>query len=712
MSQMPWRRLRSARSPDADDAPETSTPPARASADAPEPIGPQRLTVAWIVALLAIAVVSIGSTLAVDRSLRTQSEAAALSAVVHEQDDRLDQLAAMVRGGTVADVPRLPEELSDGIAALVAGSGAIEDSMSPATDPELVTMSRAALDDLVAAVDRARGTITLTGAVRPAVDEVAARAADYSSVLQGISADAVTIAAEQADETRALGRSTLYATLALLVLEAFLLFVPVTRGIRRTLDSRGRQLDRERRWSQWQLEVMARHDSLTGVANRAEFGERLQRAVDAADRSGKRAAVMFLDLDRFKTINDRLGHEAGDVMLVQVSQRLAEAARRTDTVARFGGDEFTLLLENLDHPSGAATVARKILELLVHPFEIDGHLLPMTASIGIALYPDDASHPDELLRAADAAMYHAKSAGRANFQFSTLELRDASVARLQMIEDVRLAMDEDRLALVYQPEVDLRTGRTVAVEALTRWHREDDEVLAAGRFMEVIENTDLIVPLCIWTLREACRQAIAWQAEGVGPLRVAVNISSRQFHEPAFATRVATVLHESGLEPGLLELEVTEQTLTEDDAVAASTLRILDALGVRVVIDDFGTGSVTLTTLPDYPIDGVKIDGRYLTQASDSGYSVPGAIANLARSLGLVVVAEGVETAGQLEIARQAGCDLVQGFLVARPLAPTAIPHLFRSAAWRPPAPEDAGATRLESDAEGEPGPTEPWLSS
>lgn len=426
----------------------------------------------------------------------------------------------------------------------------------------------------------------------------------------------------------------------------------------------------ERKRSEERLAYMAQYDHLTGLTNRALFQDRLEQALARAKRSGALVALMFLDLDRFKAVNDTLGHGTGDLLLKKVAERLEGSVRETDTVARIGGDEFSIILEGLTEAQDAAFVARKIIDKLVQPFVLDGHEVFVTTSIGIAVYP--SSNGDSLLTDADSAMYCAKEQGRNTYRFHTPE-RNAQVReRLNMESKLRRALDQEEFLLYYQPQVDLTTGMIVGTEALLRWQHPELGLVSPGKFISVLEDIGMIVRVGEWVLQTACRQSKAWQRDGFPPLRMAVNISARQFSRRDLIDTVAGVLTETGLDPNYLELEITESLLMED--IKANS-RLLDELktsveGLRVSIDDFGTGYSSLSYLKTFPIDLLKIDQSFIrdiTTNSDDA-AITTTIIVLAHNLRLKVIAEGVETEEQMTYLREKGCDEAQGFYFSRPL--------------------------------------------
>jgi diguanylate cyclase (GGDEF)-like protein len=425
----------------------------------------------------------------------------------------------------------------------------------------------------------------------------------------------------------------------------------------------------DRKRAEQQIVYQATHDALTGLPNRSYFRDRLVTALAHARRERRGVGVLFLDLDHFKMVNDTLGHTLGDHLLQAVADRLRASVREGDTIARVGGDEFTVLLSQFASVEDAVAVAQKLLDAVSQPFMVDGHPLYATTSIGIGLYPSDGEDADALMKNADVAMYKAKEAGRNAYQLCTPEL-NARVRERQSAESrLRHALQQEQFELSYQPQVELRTGRVVAVEALLRWRRPEWGLIDAGDFVGVAEESRLILPLGDWVMREACRHARQWLDQGK-ELRVAVNVSSRQFQQQAFAQMVDAVLAETGLPARLLDIELTESAALQNADAAAVTLRVLRDRGCRVSIDDFGTGYSSLIYLRRFSISAVKIDGSFVRDAPrDHGdAAIVRAVISLCRSLNLSVVAEGVETPEQLAFLREQDCELVQGFLLGRPV--------------------------------------------
>ncbi|MBC7996175.1 MAG: EAL domain-containing protein [Rhizobacter sp.] len=425
----------------------------------------------------------------------------------------------------------------------------------------------------------------------------------------------------------------------------------------------------ERRIADQRVTHMAHHDVLTGLPNRTLLTDRVDQAIARAHRSGKKVAVLFLDLDRFKNVNDSLGHSVGDQLLQAVAKRLTACLREEDTAARLGGDEFIVSLPDVADSAEAAYVAARILAELAKPFSVLGHQLPAEASIGIALCPDDGDSAHTLMRNADTAMYHAKESGRANYQFFSAHMNERVSRRLTTETNLRRALEHGEFTLHYQPLIELASGRIDGAEALVRWPQPDQRLVAPGEFIPVAEETGLIVPLGEWVLREACRQAQAWQALQPG-LRIAVNLSARQFRQKNLVSMIEQALGDTGLAPHLLELELTEGMLMHHADETVRTLSQLDEMGVRLAIDDFGTGYSSLSYLKRFPIHTLKIDRSFmqdLSSGSDDAAIVTAIIA-LARSLNLQVTAEGVETDAQVVALRKLSCDLAQGFHFARPM--------------------------------------------
>ncbi|ANH36318.1 EAL domain-containing protein (plasmid) [Ralstonia solanacearum] len=433
------------------------------------------------------------------------------------------------------------------------------------------------------------------------------------------------------------------------------------------------------REAQQRIRHLATHDTLTGLLNRCALEDRLEHALALARRNRSRVSVMFLDLDRFKNVNDTLGHQFGDQLLREVAARLQACAREADTVARLGGDEFVVMLESLDG-TGTRRVAERILAAIGAPFHIDGQELFLGVSIGIAVAPHDGDDPNTLLRKADAAMYLAKERGRNNFQTFTSDLDDRVSRRFRIESGLRRASDRNEFYANYQPRVDVRTGRIVGVEALIRWNSTDFGRLMPGQFIQDAEETGLIVEIDRWILRAACDQLARWRRIGLPDLRMSINLSGQAFSSGQLSGMVRGALTSSGLPGEAVELEMTEGILIRDDPSLHTLLTELRALGVSLALDDFGTGYSSLSYLHRFPIDTLKIDRSFVQDLPHVAEraAITRAIIMMAQAMGMKTVAEGVETAGQLEFLSEIGCDEYQGYLLTRPLEPAAMHDLVR----------------------------------
>lgn len=425
----------------------------------------------------------------------------------------------------------------------------------------------------------------------------------------------------------------------------------------------------ERKASEERIRYLAQHDTLTGLPNRFTLAVHLEHALARAERAGEKIGLMFIDLDNFKTVNDTLGHHVGDLLLCEVARRITGAVRKSDIVARIGGDEFVVVLESTRLPADGGMVAQKIIERLGESVPIDGHDLHTTPSIGIAIYPDDGVSIDTLMKNADVAMYHAKSAGRNNYQFYAEHMNQAAAVRIQMEARLRAAMAGGEFSLHYQPQIDLPSGRVSGCEALIRWYNAELGWVSPVSFIPLTEEIGLIVPIGEWVLRRACETAKGWLDAGIEFGCVAVNISPQQFRQRNFPQRVENILRETGLPASCLELEITESTIMESAEITVAMLMRLKELGIMLAVDDFGTGYSSLAYLKRFPIDRLKIDRSFVTdlETDPSDAAIATAVIALAHSLGLTVVAEGVETQGQSDFLRQQGCDSVQGYFYCRP---------------------------------------------
>jgi diguanylate cyclase (GGDEF)-like protein/PAS domain S-box-containing protein len=447
----------------------------------------------------------------------------------------------------------------------------------------------------------------------------------------------------------------------------------------------------ERKELQDHIQHLAYHDSLTDLPNRAMFNRQLSHAILQAQRHEKGLAVLFIDLDRFKNINDTLGHDAGDRLLQEMARRIeaclrgGEVAARmdggSDLVARLGGDEFVVLLEDVADAGHVIQVARKLLGALVKEYPLEGQLIHVTASIGISTFPEDGRNEFSLMKHADIAMYRAKDRGKNNFQFYSAQMDVHSAELLALESSLRRAPDRDEFVIYYQAKVDANTGRITGAEALVRWQHPELGLVSPIHFIALAEESGLIVPLSKWVLNDACRQSLAWQRQGLPPIHIAVNLSARQFSdENLFADTMAT-LHEIGMDPSLLELEITESMMMYNTDRTIEVLAAFRKQGIRIAIDDFGIGYSSLSHLKQFPIDIIKIDRSFIKDipGDHADEAITEAIIVMGRSLRIKVVAEGVETAQQLHFVRSHGCDEIQGYFFSRPIPADAFANLLRT---------------------------------
>ncbi|MEO8701546.1 MAG: EAL domain-containing protein [Kofleriaceae bacterium] len=429
----------------------------------------------------------------------------------------------------------------------------------------------------------------------------------------------------------------------------------------------------------------AQHDFLTGLPNRMLLHDRARQAISLAPRHEQKVAVLFLDLDNFKHINDSLGHPIGDLLLKSVAERLTGCVRNSDTISRQGGDEFVVLLSELAHTEDAAITAKRILETIETAHVIENHSLHITTSIGISVFPDDGTDADALIRNADTAMYQAKSQGRRNFQFFRPEMNEWAVERQSIEQALRIALERDEFVLHYQPKLNLDTGRITGVEALLRWTHPTRGPMSPAQFIPVAEDSGLIVQIGSWVLREACRQMQTWVAAGLPKITVAVNISAIELQQRAFLSNTEAILDETGMDPALLQLELTETVLMRHADHTATLLETLTAKGVQFALDDFGTGYSSLSYLRRFPISTLKIDQSFIRQiAQNSDEPLVSAVISMGRALDLTVVAEGVETRQELRFLRRHGCEEAQGYYFSRAVASDAIATLLERGFDRP----------------------------
>jgi diguanylate cyclase (GGDEF)-like protein/PAS domain S-box-containing protein len=434
-----------------------------------------------------------------------------------------------------------------------------------------------------------------------------------------------------------------------------------------------------RKEAEQQIEYQAYHDALTGLANRRLFQEHLTLALALAQRRQRLVAVLYLDLDHFKIVNDSLGHTTGDGLLKQVAARLRSAVRDGDTVARVGGDEFTIILQELSRREDAAIVAQKVLRTIAAPFDVTNHRLYVTTSIGITIFPDDGEDAESLLKSADNAMYRAKSEGRNTYQMSTQELNRSTQERMNVESGLHQAMEREEFELFYQPIVDVESLKIVGMEALLRWNHPERGILTPGSFIGVAEERGFIVVIGDWVLRTACRQAKMFRDRFHPDLRVSVNISARQFREQSLVSTIEDALKTSGLEPSALELEITESIAMENVDLTIAVLARLRHIGITIAIDDFGTGHSSLSYLKRFPIDALKIDRSFVEDlpGRTEDVAIVDAIIQLARGMNLRVVAEGVERRSQLEFLKAHRCREVQGHCFSYPLPAQMFEQLF-----------------------------------
>ena len=439
----------------------------------------------------------------------------------------------------------------------------------------------------------------------------------------------------------------------------------------------------ERRQHEAELEYQANHDSLTGLPNRSLLRDRIEQAIAKAQRDAMRVAVVFVDLDHFKLINDSLGHHIGDRLLLEVADRLMACVRSHDTVARQGGDEFVLVLTEQHDADETLAIVKRLLEVISQPWVNDGQEYGLGCSIGISCYPQDGDDPDALLRCADIAMYKAKTSGRSTYHVYTPELNQAVSERLELENSLRHALERDEFRVYYQPRVDVASGRIIGAEALIRWDCPGKGLIPPDRFISIAEETGLIIPIGQWILQEACRQNRAWQRAGLPSISVSVNLSPIQFRHAGLVQSVADALQQAELDPAWLELELTESFVMHDAERINVAMQALKALGVDIAVDDFGTGYSSLSYLKRFPVDRLKVDKSFVRDIDNDpdDAAIVRAIITLGHALGLKVVAEGVETHAHLAFLQQHGCDELQGYYFSRPVPAAEMEALLRGTA-------------------------------
>ncbi|MGB0682294.1 MAG: EAL domain-containing protein [Magnetovibrionaceae bacterium] len=426
----------------------------------------------------------------------------------------------------------------------------------------------------------------------------------------------------------------------------------------------------KRKEDEERIRYQANYDSLTGLPNRALFHDRLNQDLAHMARSKRNLALMFIDLDGFKLVNDTLGHDVGDDLLKEASRRLSDCVRNGDTVARLGGDEFTVIMPNLEDPRNAPIVAQRALDSLAKAFTLKGHEVFVSGSIGITIFPDDAETSSELIKNADAAMYRAKEQGKANYQFFTADMNAEVKERLVLKNNLNKALERDEFELYYQPKLNLETGRIQSAEALMRWQNDELGLVSPARFIPILEETGMVVEVGAWAIVTACQQHQAWRDLGLPPVRIAVNLSARQLREAGFVDRVKSILAETKTDPSGLEIEITESMLMSDAEKAVKTLGQLSDMGLKIAMDDFGTGYSSLSYLKKFPIDTIKIDRSFVSDIATNpdDAEIIRTIITMGRTLNRGIVAEGVETEDQLDILREYDCDEIQGYFFSPPL--------------------------------------------
>jgi diguanylate cyclase (GGDEF)-like protein len=657
----------------AEDAAAMPPRPATAPSDLPDrPAG------RYVLALVLIAVFAVLSTLITAGALGRQQEGAAVLEEGLGQRTLAADLVAEVESaaaGQTEDAATIEKALGEIIAVHTAFLNG-DDALPALAEVEaLGGRLSVATDKLRILTDATNGvTTTMEAGNVPNPSQVAAvggAAEAYSEAMAELVTDHGELASTRVSALQSTEYFLLAATIILLLLEALFLFRPAAKNIRDSWEESSEAHAFERELDQQRLNFLARYDPLTGLINRTLFADRLENAVAGARRDGSVVALMFLDIDGFKEVNDRHGHHVGDALLRQVAERLVGTVRESDTVARLGGDEFTVILEGGRRVEDAGQVATNVLTALAEPYRVGRVDITVTSSIGIAAFPLDGETAAELLKGADIAMYSAKAAGRNTYQFYTTELKERTIKRLALLEGLRRALNtEGELSLVYQPKVDVGEQRVIGLEALLRWTHPEFGPVPTGEFIALAEETDLVVPLGQWVVDNACIQMREWLDAGMQPMRMSVNVSARQFRAGNLVETVVASLAGARLSPDFLDVELTEGTLVSDLDQTRGALERLRELGVTVSLDDFGTGYSSLGYLTSLPIDTLKIDRSFVVDglADSDGIAVSSAIIGLAKTLGMEVLAEGVDSEKQLADLRGLGCDNIQGYLISKPL--------------------------------------------
>jgi diguanylate cyclase (GGDEF)-like protein len=673
---------------------------------------PKRPVGRYIVGLAVIAVAAVVSTILTSTALTRQEKDAGVLQVVTQQILLAEAIENNGFDIEAADTPEEQEKaanrldtalirIRDNHLGLRFGSARLDlpADHSQAFDDQMEALVEAHFNAMVRLAEELTENATSGGRLGAGLaSDLAREAEEFQEGMNGIA----TLLKDEAQQRVASLRITqivlLSVMLLLIILEALFLFRPAVRDVRKEWEQRAAEHESARAQDQQKLSYLARYDPLTGLINRFLFSDRLENAIARARRDESLVALMFLDLDDFKAVNDHYGHATGDSLLKQVAKRIVGSVRETDSVARLGGDEFTVILETGSRLEDAGQVATKILDAVAEPYLVGSRELRVTASIGIAIYPLDGDNSQALLRDADIAMYSAKAAGASTYQYFTPKLRQSASERLGLIDGLRRAVATgEGLRLVYQPWINIETGKVSGVEALLRWEHAELGMVPTERFVALAEETDLIVPLGLWAMNEACRQLKSWHDSGLEPFAVSINVSPRQLKRGNLAEVVEHTLERTGLDASWLKLELTERTLVEDTDTARRTLERLRAIGVAIAIDDFGTGYSSLSYLKSFPIDAIKIDREFVRDSviDPDTATVSESMVTLATDLRLDVIAEGVETREQLEMMRDFGCHLVQGFYVSRPLAVDRMPRAIEKGfGFSVPAPSGSAGAR------------------